>query len=214
MKTHGWTVQVSLYIRDSRMTIWHLFIPIVMLLSAVTVDRATHWLWALIFFGVALLLFVGIKQISSNKGVLVELARRATSPPGINPVHATSMALFVLYLGSWVPDVDWLVHSHRNPLTHSALPLLIMVYVSKQFPLNNPEWSEALLAVFAFGQGSHLWTDIPPGGNVVWVPAKYDNTFLFLNGLLCLWFGYRLIKQDIKGSSASNPIPVQSDNTE
>lgn len=189
------------------MTIWHYFIPVVLLFSATTYDRAVHGLWALLFFFGALIVYAGIKKFSSDKSIVVKLAHRVTTPPGIKPMHATTMALFVLYLGSWIPDIDWLFNSHRNPFTHSALPLFAMIFLSREYPFGNPKWNKALLAVFAFGLGSHLWMDIPPGGNVVWVPAKLDYPFLFINGLICLIFGYRLVKQII---SDSDVAPIEA----
>lgn len=108
------------------------------------------------------------------------------------------MALFVLFLGSWIPDIDWLIHSHRNPLTHSFLPFLIFWLLIKKRYVGNDDWNKRLLIVFGYGLGSHLITDIISGGNVVSIPPEYEIPFLLVNGVITLFISYRILKKYLK----------------
>lgn len=175
------------------MSLWHLYIPLVLLLSAATIDRFIHFVWAAIFFLLTLLMFAGLRTVKGNKSILIRYWSKASTPVGISRSAGMAMSLFVLYLGSWIPDTDWLVHSHRNPITHSILPLVLMAYVVKTWNFGNREWNELLLIMFGYGLGSHLLTDIIPGGNVVWLPAYIDMPFLVINGVACIVLSHRTI---------------------
>ena len=180
------------------MSIWHLYIPLVIILSAVTIDRFIHFLWATAFFLVGLTIFIGIKKVKGERSILVRFWIRASRPDGISKIHGIVMSLFVLYLGSWIPDIDWLFYSHRNPLTHSIIPMLFMMRVISRWQFGNRDWNDRLLIIFGYGLGSHLLTDIIPGGNVVWLPAYIDMPFLAINGILCLLISQRMIKNKLK----------------
>lgn len=186
------------------MTIWHLYIPIVLLLSAATLDRFIHFVWATAFFLLTLVIFSGIKKVKGNGSILIRFWLKASTPKGISKIHGTLMCLFVLYLGSWIPDTDWLVYSHRNPLTHSIAPYLLMALVIKKWKFGNQDWNELLLIMFGYGLGSHLLTDIIPGGNVVWLPAYIDMPFLFVNGVVCIVLSHRAITTRMSQDSEFN----------
>ena len=121
------------------------------------------------------------------------------------------MSLLVLYLGSWIPDTDWLVYSHRNPLTHSVVPFLLMAYIIKICDFGNRDWNSLLLIMFGYGLGSHLLTDIIPGGNVVWLPAYIDMPFLFVNGLACIFISHKLIVKRMNANPEFNKSMQLSD---
>ena len=180
------------------MTVWHLYIPIVFFLSAVTWDRFNHFAWATAFFIVSLIIFAGIKKIRGNKSILIRYWLQASRPSNVSKTHGFIMSLFVLYLGSWLPDSDWLIYSHRNPLTHSILPFLFMTWLIDKWKFGNHDWNKLLLIMFGYGLGSHLLTDIIPGGNVVWLPAYIDMPFLFINGLSCIIISHRSISKRLK----------------
>lgn len=186
------------------MSIWHLYIPIVLLLSAATMDRFIHFLWAAGFFALTLALFAGIRNIRGNKSILIRYWSNASTPRGISQRHSLVMSLFVLYLGSWIPDIDWLFYSHRSPITHSIMPYLIMAYVIKSWEFGNREWNELLLIMFGYGLGSHLLTDIISGGNVVLLPAYIDMPFLFVNGAACIYLAHRTVIKRMENNQEFN----------
>lgn len=173
------------------MSVWHIYIPVVLLLSATTWDRFVHFAWATAFFMLTLVILIGIKKLRGEKSLLIRYWMRASTPDGASKLHGASMSVFVLYLGSWLPDIDWLIYSHRNPLTHSVIPLLVMTYLIRNWNFGRRDWNELLLIMFGYGLGSHLLTDIIPGGNVVWLPPHIDMPFLFLNGAACIWLSHR-----------------------
>ena len=75
-----------------------------------------------------------------------------------------------------------------------------MSYLIKKWLFGNTEWNKILLIMFGYGLGSHLLTDIIPGGNVVWLPAYLDMPFLFINGVACIYISHnslvKLMRQD------------------
>jgi len=172
------------------MTVWHAFIPLMIALGAWTNDRFVHLLWASVFFVGTLVLLSGIKALASNKSVITKYWVRATHPEGISRSHAIAMAIFVLFLGSWVPDLDWKFGVHRSPITHSVLPFIAMAAVVKKVQFGNKQWNQLLLPLFGIALGSHLIVDFFQGGNLVSVPAHYEFTFYFANGLALCIFSY------------------------
>ena len=105
------------------------------------------------------------------------------------------MAIFVVFLGSWIPDIDWQFKSHRSPITHSVLPYLGMAWYIKA---RSSDWDKWLLVFFGFGLASHLVSDIIPGGNVVWLPPAIDMPFLFANGALTFFLAFRMYKKSFR----------------
>ena len=88
-------------------------------------------------------------------------------------------------VGTWVPDWDLLlgIGFHRSPLTHSALPVVVVAWSTRSF-------SRYLIPVgFAIGVASHLFWDIIFFGDVRWIPGgSLDRLFLLLNVLgLIVW---------------------------
>lgn len=96
------------------------------------------------------------------------------------------VALLVAALvGTWVPDLDLLlgVGYHRSPLTHSALPAVVVAWLTRSV-------SRHVIPVgFAVGLASHLFWDIIFFGDVRWIPGgSLDRLFLLLNTLgLMVW---------------------------
>ena len=155
-----------------KFSIWHIFIPVVALFAAIgTPDRVIHFLWAGFFslFPIAIFYFVHKKKSWSDY-IFIKNDK-------VSKHHQITMIIFVLFLGSWIPDIDWLFYMHRSPLTHSVLPFLVMSKFVSSF---KTEWDRRLLVFFGFALSSHLVTDIIPGGNVVWLPAWIDMPFLFI----------------------------------
>ncbi|GEM86277.1 hypothetical protein [Meiothermus granaticius] len=85
-------------------------------------------------------------------------------------------ALCALYLGSWVPDWDLVfgIGFHRNPLSHSVLPLLLFAWAVGFQP--------RLVFPFALGLASHLFWDIVFFGNLTWISGRRaDLAWLWVN---------------------------------
>jgi len=92
--------------------------------------------------------------------------------------------LCALYLGSWVPDWDLIVGLgfHRNPLSHSVLPLLVLAWASG--------FQSQLVFAFGLGLASHLLWDMVFFGNLTWISGRNaDMAWLGLNLLLTLVAG-------------------------
>ena len=172
------------------MTVCHAFIPLMIALGAWTNDRFVHFLWASVFFVCTLVILSGIKALTSNKSDINKYWERATHPEGISRSHAIAMAFFVLFLGSWVPDLDWKFGVHRSPLTHSVLPFIGMMVVVKKAQFGNKQWNQLLLPLFGIALGSHLIVDFFQGGNLVSIPAHYEFIFYSVNGLSLCVFSY------------------------
>jgi hypothetical protein len=175
----------------ANISIWHIYLPIVILFAAIgTNDRIIHFLWAIGFSLIPILVFlIFLKKQWKPNWVFVKSDL-------IPKFHQVIMIIFVLFLGSWIPDIDWEFMIHRCPITHSVLPFLLMKgygYFSKN------EWDKRLLIFFGYGLASHLVWDVIPGtGNVVWLPAWLDMPFLLVNGLATFYLSYRLHKNSMK----------------
>lgn len=193
----------------SNVTLWHLFIVPVALLSAVTNDRFVHLLWAVGFSLLPISAFLLIlnrhDKAPARSSTIARYCHSLVSQEGIHRLHAIAMALFVLFLGSWIPDIDWKFKIHRSPISHSILPMIVLVFVNSRFRMGNKEWSQKLLLLFGYGLSSHLVSDIIPGGNVVGIPARFDMPFLFMNGIVVFawsallhWKLFRQPKRDIE----------------
>jgi len=168
----------------NNISIWHSFIPVVAIFAAVgTQDRIIHFLWALVFSLIPMVIFIVLYKMKIGYSYFFVESK------DIGKLHQVIMILFVLFLGSWIPDIDWEFKSHRSPITHSVLPFWVMLSFSKIF---KTEWDKKLLVFFGLGLASHLITDIIPGGNVVWLPAKLDMPFLFLNGSIVIYLSYKV----------------------
>lgn len=88
-------------------------------------------------------------------------------------------------LGTWVPDWDLFlgIGFHRSPLTHSALPVIVL---SLLVPARA---SYALVVGFGLGIASHLVWDTIYYGNVHWISGRFwDRTFLVVNAVgILIW---------------------------
>jgi len=97
------------------------------------------------------------------------------------------MCLYVIFLGSWLPDIDWLLlNHHRSPFTHSALPFLIM------FSLSKTTWAKLLLVYFGVALASHLALDLLSPANIVFIPKSFEIFFLILNVIILVSWSYRI----------------------
>jgi hypothetical protein len=115
---------------------------------------------------------------------------------GLSASHQVAMIIFVLFLGSWLPDFDWVFKSHRNPLTHSVLPFIVMKSYMHKF---QSRWDKQLFVFFGYGLASHLGSDIIPGGNVVKIPAWLDMPFLAVNSILVFLWSVKIHRNLLNG---------------
>ena len=183
-------------------TVWHLYIPVAVLFGAWTVDRFVHLLWAGTFFAVFLIVAVGYKSVVKNKSLLVRYWTVVTHPKNHSHLHGLALALFVLFLGSWIPDIDWKFNVHRSPITHSILPYLAMALIIKNWQFGDTYWSQMLVPVFGIALGSHLLIDIVQGGNLVGVPVEYELSFYIVNGLLLCGLSYFQMRRALQKNEA------------
>lgn len=172
------------------MTVWHLFIPVIALLGAWTIDRFVHLAWAGAFFVGFLVLAAGYKAVASDKSLVVRYWFAATHPKNHSYFHGLVLALFVLFLGSWIPDIDWKFGAHRSPVTHSILPYLVLAAAAKNWEFGDSDWATLLLPVFGVALGSHLIIDFFQGGNLVGVPVEYEFAFYAINGIVVCAISY------------------------
>lgn len=88
-------------------------------------------------------------------------------------------------LGTWVPDWDLFlgIGFHRSPLTHSALPVVV---ISLFVPARA---AYAVVVGFGLGIASHLVWDTIYYGNVHWISGRFwDRTFLMVNAAgILIW---------------------------
>ncbi len=128
--------------------------------------RASHGLVGMIFLLVYLWL---------NRGGL-----RA---PG--PFLFLLLAFLPVYIGTALPDLDIKllgIGGHRNPLFHSALSHLLLIWTVRR----PNAYVRALLIAYGLGLGSHLLWDVIDYGDVRWLPGGFlDRVWLLGNGLLC-----------------------------
>lgn len=173
----------------ANISVWHAFIPIVAIFAAIgTQDRIIHFIWAAGFSLLPIAIFLFMYKMK------IGLEYVFVKNKNVSKLHQVFMIIFVLFLGSWIPDIDWQFKMHRSPLTHSVLPFLVMLGYNHIF---KSEWDKRLLVFFGFGLSSHLISDIIPGGNVVWLPARIDMPFLFINGAVVFYLSYRLHRKTL-----------------
>jgi Na+/proline symporter len=88
-------------------------------------------------------------------------------------------------LGTWVPDWDLFlgIGYHRSPLSHSALPVVLVGL------LVSPFRGYSVSVGMGLGVASHLFWDTVEYGNVHWIPGKFwDQVFLMTNAIgIVLW---------------------------
>jgi hypothetical protein len=95
----------------------------------------------------------------------------------------SSLIIVGALLGSWIPDWDLFlgIGFHRSPLTHSALPAVIIGYFSLR-----KGWV-CVSAGLCIGLASHLLLDTVDYGNVIGIPGgDADRLFLFGNSVVLL----------------------------
>ena len=95
-----------------------------------------------------------------------------------------SLCILAMLVGTWVPDWDSLLGiGHRSPLTHSALPAVLLGWIVAKRKLPH-----VLIVGFSIGLSSHLFMDIVFYGNVLWISGgNSDRLFLLANGLILLF---------------------------
>jgi hypothetical protein len=88
-------------------------------------------------------------------------------------------------IGTWVPDWDLFlgIGYHRSPITHSALPVILLSL------LISSRAAYGVVVGFGLGVASHLFWDCIYYGNVHWIPGRFwDRTFLIANAAgIVLW---------------------------
>jgi hypothetical protein len=133
------------------------------------------------------------RSIHYFAGLLVWWLVARRSPIPTSALEKLGLVALVV-IGTWLPDWDWLVHSHRNPLTHSVLlcaPVLVL-----------PLPRQAKAALFA-GLSSHLLADFPTG-NVVGLP--FDRLWLAAHAVIGLAVSAALLRRP-----AIRPVPASAD---
>lgn len=158
----------------TNLTTWHLLlIPTHFFIRSVSTDRWVH-LWFAVFL--AIIVAVGFWYINKRFDVVA----KRLFVPGVARVHLLLMSAFTLFLGSWVPDLDWFFNVHRSPLTHSAIPFFIC-HLFLYRPMAN-DFSRILLLAFGIGLASHLVLDVLPGaGRIVGIPGLWGVVWLWGN---------------------------------
>lgn len=106
-----------------------------------------------------------------------------------------ALALFVLFLGSWTPDIDLKFGVHRSPLTHSILPFFLIGALAKNWQWGDTKWTKQLMPLFGISLGSHLIVDFFQGGNLVGIPANSEFVFDSVNGLAVCTISYLQIRR-------------------
>ncbi|KAF3978788.1 MAG: hypothetical protein HFP77_00115 [Methylococcales symbiont of Iophon sp. n. MRB-2018] len=125
-----------------------------------TIDRIIHLTVGIVFF----IIFLKLSKSPINTRLII--------------------GFIAMAIGTWMPDWDLLlgIGFHRSPITHSALPALLvgwLVYKSKLQPI--------LIIGFCLGLSSHLAWDIVAYGNVQWISGgNNDRLFLFINALILI----------------------------
>ena len=127
------------------------------IINIMSIDRFIHLLAGIVFF----VLFIKLSGIRiSNKSMI--------------------LASIPMAIGTWVPDWDLFlgIGFHRSPITHSALPAILIWWVAYKFKIN-----KMIVIGFILGLSSHLFWDIVAYGNVQWISGgNNDRLFLFING--------------------------------
>ena len=129
------------------------------------------------------------RMIHGLIGMVFWIGYLAYRKPAFGAGKKVGLLVFAL-VGTWVPDWDLAfgIGFHRSPLTHSALPVFLVVWITRSF-------SRQVIPVgLAIGLASHLFWDIIVYGNVQWIPGgSNDRLFLLLNALGLVWWA---IKRD------------------
>ena len=170
--------------------------------STISPDRIVHFLWALLFCMISI-----VPLLIISKALEWKIGKDWFSklrPPGANSTHFNIVAFSTLFFGSWLPDIDWVIHLHRAPFTHSVLPFIVVSQFLRFSKIGNSEWNRRLLVIFGYGLASHLVSDIIPGGNVVWLPAIIDMPFLFVNGIITFYLSFKIHKSISSNESNQN----------
>ncbi|MEO1016314.1 MAG: hypothetical protein AAFY56_01285 [Pseudomonadota bacterium] len=171
-------------------------------------DRLEHLLWAGAFFLVIMAAGAAMTKANPSQSLIARYWIFVSQTKGFARAHLLVMVVFVMFLGSWLPDVDWLFNQHRSPVTHSAIPyLLLAAYIGKPI-VGNRELSLVLLPIFGVALGSHLIVDHFQGGNLVGVPAVWEIAFLMGNGALVIWLSCRRMKITVPPNFSAESPPV------
>lgn len=124
----------------------------------------------------------------------------------LNVGHSTLLSGFVaMALGTWVSDWDLLlgIGFHRNPITHSFLPALLVGWIV--FRLKMPVF---LIIGFSLGLSSHLFWDIIAYGNVQWVSGgNNDRIYLLINSVILIVLTIRITNKFLKPYISKTAAP-------
>jgi len=97
-------------------------------------------------------------------------------------IKVVTYGFIAMAIGTWVPDWDLFlgIGFHRSPISHSALPAVILGWIIFKFKL-----PPVLFIGFCLGLSSHLFWDIIYYGNVQWISGgSNDRLFLFINSAI------------------------------
>ena len=112
-------------------------------------------------------------------GTYVFVRRNAIPRPQYIPI------VVVALLGTWVSDWDLVlgIGYHRSPITHSAIPGLVLGWLLIKWQLRSAGVG------FALGLASHLLWDIVDYGDVRWISGgNNDRLFLFVNAVVLITY--------------------------
>jgi len=130
-----------------------------------TTDRLIHLIVGIVFF-IGFIKFTNLKITKQN----------------------LFLGFITMAIGTWIPDWDLYlgIGFHRSPLTHSILPVLLILPIAFKKTLPT-----ILIIGFSLGLSSHLFWDIIAYGNVQWIKGgNNDRLFLLANCIALIAAAY------------------------
>ncbi|MDD0854277.1 hypothetical protein HBN50_14285 [Halobacteriovorax sp. GB3] len=160
------------------LNIFHALLFFALLKNFTTRDRIEHLIAAVAAFLVSIAI---ILVLNKRKNIF----QKIKSKVNINPLHFYLMTFFTIYIGSWFPDIDWIIHWHRSPLTHSFIPVIaIALYLRKKRNL----FTSYLNWIFGIGLASHLAWDFFPYARIRHIPGIYGHLYLAISIIVIISF--------------------------
>jgi len=190
--------------RDGAWSVWHFAIPGILIVGPLTEHRLGHFLWALLFCALGLVIDPRRGRVFRSRSEIRSAFSSLASHAAIAPLHAWTLAAVVVFMGGWIPDIDWHFGSHRSALTHSVLPLVAMRCLVSLDRLGDSTWNRSLLALFGYALASHLVVDGSLRGNVAGIPKFLELPFMLGNAALALVLAHRAQEQALRMAA---PLP-------
>lgn len=193
------------FLSSQRLSLWHLLCLLILFIP-ITEARTEHFFFALMTLFLLLGIEIGLERVKQEPTLLFSTFTLISTLANRSTIHIYILATAVVYLGSWLPDIDILVlgiGGHRNVLFHSGLALLLIVMLGRRTEFSQEPLNIALSTFFALGLGSHLLLDVIQYGNVVGIPGSFlDLVWLAGNGAACLLFAWNSLLKLGSGTDA------------